>query len=94
MYPYQKHLTTFTQYMDCKTRGNKTLDSLYANWKCAYSSQVLPPLGRSDPNLIHLLSTCQPLSAASHHQDYYLVVQRSRGCPAVLFTVFKLGCVS
>ncbi|KAK2847603.1 hypothetical protein Q5P01_010602 [Channa striata] len=47
-------LPTFTQYVKCRTRNNKTLDLLYANVKDAYTSSPLPPLGRSDRNLVHL----------------------------------------
>ncbi|XP_065817350.1 uncharacterized protein [Labrus bergylta] len=47
-------LPTFTQYVDCHTRDNKTLDLLYANTKAAYRSSPLPPLGRSDHNLVRL----------------------------------------
>lgn len=54
-------LTTFTQYVDCATRGNKILDLLYANVKGAYCSSSLPPLGVSDHNLIHLGTTYRPL---------------------------------
>lgn len=36
-------LPTFTQYVTCCTRDNKTLDLLYANTKGAYSSSPLPP---------------------------------------------------
>lgn len=54
-------LPTFTQYVKCHTRDNKTLDLLYANIKEAYSSSPLPLLGRSDHNLVHLLSAYIPL---------------------------------
>ncbi|XP_053493480.1 uncharacterized protein LOC128615428 [Ictalurus furcatus] len=54
-------LPTFTQYVKCHTRGNKTLDLQYANTKDAYSSSPLPPLGHSDHNLVHLLSVYIPL---------------------------------
>ncbi|KAK0140095.1 hypothetical protein N1851_022981 [Merluccius polli] len=47
-------LPTFTQYVSCPTREERTIDLLYANAKEAYSSSPLPPLGRSDHNLIHL----------------------------------------
>lgn len=47
-------LPTFSQYVDCPTRGNDTLDLLYANAKDAYRSSPLPPLGRSDHNLVRL----------------------------------------
>ncbi|XP_054866081.1 uncharacterized protein LOC129348770 [Amphiprion ocellaris] len=47
-------LPTFTQYVTCHTRDNKTLDLLYANIKDAYSSSPLPPLGHSDHNLVRL----------------------------------------
>ena len=54
-------LPTFTQYVKCCTRDNKTLDLLYANSKEAYSSSPLPPLGRSDHNLVRLLPVYKPL---------------------------------
>lgn len=38
-------LPTFTQYVQCHTRGDKTLDLLYANIKDAYTAAPLPPLG-------------------------------------------------
>lgn len=53
-------LPTFKQFVDCPTRENKTQDLLYANVKEAYSSTVLPPLGRSDHNLIHLQPLYKP----------------------------------
>ena len=54
-------LPTFTQYVICHTRDNKTLDLLYANSEEAYNSSPLPPLGRSDHNLVHLLPVYKPL---------------------------------
>ena len=55
-------LPTFTQYVTCHTRDNKTLDLLYVNIKEAYNySSPLPPLGRSDHNLVHLLPVYKPL---------------------------------
>ncbi|KAI4875879.1 hypothetical protein NFI96_009456 [Prochilodus magdalenae] len=54
-------LYTFTQYVTCHTRDNKILDLFYANTKEAYNSSPLPPLGRSDHNLVHLLPVYKPL---------------------------------
>nr|XP_057907087.1 uncharacterized protein LOC131104187 [Doryrhamphus excisus] len=54
-------LPTFTQYVTCCTRDNKTLDLCYANTKEAYNSTALPPLGRSDHNLVHLQPVYKPL---------------------------------
>lgn len=51
-------LPTFKQYVDCKTRDNKTLDLFYANATEACTSIPLSPLGRPDHNLVYL----QPLS--------------------------------
>ena len=53
----KKTLPKFTQYVTCTTREEKTLDLLYANVKDAYTSTSLPPLGRSDHNLV-LLTPC------------------------------------
>ncbi|XP_049435499.1 uncharacterized protein LOC125890744 [Epinephelus fuscoguttatus] len=54
-------LPTFTQYVSCPTREERTLDLLYANAKDAYSCSPLPPLGRSDHNLVHLNPCYVPL---------------------------------
>ncbi len=54
-------LPTFTQYVTCCTRDNKILDLFYANTKEAYTSSPLPPLGRSDHNLVHLWPVYKPL---------------------------------
>ena len=43
----------FTQYWNCLTREERTLDLLYANTKDAYSCSPLPPPGGSDHNLVH-----------------------------------------
>ncbi|XP_078810597.1 uncharacterized protein LOC144994953 [Oryzias latipes] len=55
-------LGDFTQYVNCPTRGNKTLDLLYANAKKAYRATALPPLGRSDHNLVHLIPNYVPIA--------------------------------
>ena len=47
-------LLTFKQYVSCPTREERTLDLMYANIKDAFISSSLPPLGRSDHNLVHL----------------------------------------
>ena len=59
-------LPTFTQYVTCHTRDNRTLDLLYANIKDAYTSSPLPPLRRSDHNLVHLVTQPRP----SRHRLY------------------------
>ena len=47
-------LPAFSQYVDCNTRGNRTIDLLYANVKDAYSASLLPALGKADHNLVLL----------------------------------------
>ncbi|KAK7913293.1 hypothetical protein WMY93_013504 [Mugilogobius chulae] len=54
-------LPTFTQYVTCLTRDNKTLDLFFVNAKEAYSSSALPPLGRADHNIVHLRPVYQPI---------------------------------
>ena len=54
-------LPTFYQFVTCTTRDNKTLDLLYANVRNAYSSTALPPLGRSDHNLVRLSPSYKPV---------------------------------
>ena len=54
-------LTGFVQYVDCPTRGERTLDLFYANVKEAYRAVSLPPLGRSrsiyNPHTTHCTKT-------------------------------------
>ncbi|KAI4897872.1 hypothetical protein NFI96_027461, partial [Prochilodus magdalenae] len=47
-------LTAFHQYLDCPTRKNRTINLLYPNVKDAYTATLLPPLGKSDHNLVYL----------------------------------------
>ncbi|XP_051791709.1 uncharacterized protein LOC127530062 [Erpetoichthys calabaricus] len=55
-----KTLPAFSQYVDCNTRGNKTIDLLYANVKDAYSAAPLPVLGKADHNLVLLQPHYKP----------------------------------
>ncbi|TWW53288.1 hypothetical protein D4764_0092150 [Takifugu flavidus] len=54
-------LPTFHQYVQCSTRDRKTLDLLYANVTSAYTSTALPPLGKSDHNLVLLSPSYTPV---------------------------------
>lgn len=54
------NLTRFVQYVDCPMRENKTLELFYGNAKDAYSASTLPPLGRSDHNLVSPQPTYKP----------------------------------
>ncbi|XP_078802582.1 uncharacterized protein LOC144991990 [Oryzias latipes] len=54
-------LPTFHQYIQCTTRDKKTLDLLYANVTNAYTSTALPPLGKSDHNLVLLSPSYIPV---------------------------------
>lgn len=47
-------LAVFYQFVDCPTRSNSTTDLLYANVSDAYRATSLPPLGKSDHNLVYL----------------------------------------
>ncbi|XP_073668918.1 uncharacterized protein [Paramisgurnus dabryanus] len=47
-------LSAFYQFVNCPTRKNRTIDLMYANVKDAYTASPLPPLGRSDHNLVFL----------------------------------------
>ena len=53
-------LTGFVHYVDCPTRGERTLDLFYANVKEAYRAVSLPPLGRSDYSMVYLQPTYRP----------------------------------
>lgn len=50
----------FTQYVDCLTRDNAILDLCYVSVKSAYTVVALPPLGKSDHNLMHRIPTYKP----------------------------------
>ncbi|KAI4905608.1 hypothetical protein NFI96_026862, partial [Prochilodus magdalenae] len=48
-------------FVDCPTRKNRTIDLLYANVRDAYRATPLPPLGKSDHNLVFLQPQYKPL---------------------------------
>ncbi|KAK0139075.1 hypothetical protein N1851_024349 [Merluccius polli] len=52
-------LPDFHQFVSCPTRKNRTLD-LYANVREAYTATPLPPLGKSDHNLVLLSPQYKP----------------------------------
>ena len=54
-------LPSLKQMVTCPTRGDKTIDLFYTNVKDGYVSNVLPPLGKSDHNLITLMSKYTPV---------------------------------
>ncbi|TWW78210.1 hypothetical protein D4764_11G0003310 [Takifugu flavidus] len=54
-------LPTFHQYVQCNTRDNRTLDLLYANVTNANTSTALPPVGKSDHNLMLLSPSYTPV---------------------------------
>nr|XP_049609558.1 uncharacterized protein LOC125988413 [Syngnathus scovelli] len=54
-------LPVFHQAVDCPTRNNRTIDLMYVNVRDAYKATPLPPLGKSDHNLIHLHPEYTPL---------------------------------
>lgn len=53
-------LPAFSQFVDCPTRGDRTIDLLYANVRDAYKATSLPPLGKSDHNLVLLQPKYKP----------------------------------
>ena len=80
------NLPKFKQFVDCRTRENKTLDRLYANVKDAYSTIALPPPGqiRSQPSLPQAqVHPCSP-EAASDHKNCTEVATGGYGDPAGL----------
>lgn len=54
-------LAAFHQFVNCPTRSNRTIDLLYANVRDAYRATPLPPLGKSDHNLVYLQPQYTPL---------------------------------
>ena len=54
-------LPTYSQYVSCPTRLEKTLDICYGNIKAAYVSHSLFPLGESDHTMIHLTPRYKPV---------------------------------
>lgn len=61
----QSVLPKFTQYVNCATRGNNTLDHVYCNLKHAYRAVPLPHLGLSDHLSLLLLPVYIPLRRAT-----------------------------
>lgn len=55
-------LAAFYQVVDRPTRKNRTIDLLYANMKDAYRVTPLPPLGKSDHNMIQVQPLYTPLT--------------------------------
>lgn len=49
-------LPSFKQMVTCPTRGDNVIDLFYTNVKDGYVAKLLPPLGKSDHNLINLTS--------------------------------------
>ncbi|KAI3369253.1 hypothetical protein L3Q82_007798 [Scortum barcoo] len=60
-------LAAFHQYVDCNTRGKRTLDLMYANVKDAYRATPLPALGKADHNLVLLKPHYTP--RGSHNEN-------------------------
>lgn len=56
----ESSLSAFSRYVDCFTRGNMTVDLLYANVKDAYTALSLPPLERSEHSLVLLQPHYKP----------------------------------
>ena len=57
----RKALPSFRQFVTCPTREKNTTDLCYGNVPRAYKSVSLPPVGKSDHNAIHLISTYRPI---------------------------------
>ena len=51
----KKVLPNYKQYVTCKTCGDNTLDRCYGNIPQAYTSRILPSLGRSIHNMVQLV---------------------------------------
>lgn len=50
-------LPNFKQYVNCSTRNDKILDLCFCNIADAYRARKLPPLGKSDHNVVLLMPT-------------------------------------
>lgn len=57
----RKALPGFQQQVSCATRGDSQLDLFYCSVKDSYACTALPPLGRSDHNLVSLVPKYRPL---------------------------------
>ena len=51
----------YFQHIKCATQKDHILDQCYTNVKDAYTSVSLPPLGRSDHNIVKLIPRYRPL---------------------------------
>ena len=54
-------IINYFQHVKCVTRKDRILDQCYTNVKDAYTSVSLPPLGRSDHNIVQLIPRYRPL---------------------------------
>ena len=52
---------SYFQLMKCCTRKDRILDLCCTNVKDAYTSVFLPPLGRSNHTIVHLIPRYRPL---------------------------------
>ncbi|XP_078000927.1 uncharacterized protein LOC144453491 [Glandiceps talaboti] len=52
---------SYYQHVSCSTRKDKTLDLCYTNIRDTHKSHQLALLGRSDHNLVHLISKYRPI---------------------------------
>lgn len=52
---FGSYVPHYTQYVNCTTRLDRTLDLFFCNIKCGYVSKKKVPLGISDHNMIHLV---------------------------------------
>lgn len=48
-------------FVKCITRDNRTLDLFFTTVRDAYTSTALPPLDRSDHNLVLLIAAYRPV---------------------------------
>ena len=54
-------LPAFKQFVKCPTRGERILDLFYTNISKSYVVKQLPPLGKSDHNLLCVTSCYEPV---------------------------------
>ena len=54
-------IINYFQQLKCATWKDRILDQCYTNVKDAYTSVSLPPLGRSDHNIVQLIPRYRPL---------------------------------
>lgn len=75
------------QFVKCTTGENRTLDLLFADIKKVYISSALPPLGRTDHNLVLLTPEYKPAVKQQHVTERTVSKWSPEGLKALMWCI-------